>query len=366
MNHTASTPPSRRLPTLGLEYYSVIMGTGIVGVLLPTISSSLTTIGRIIVIANAIGLLILASITVIAFARDRLRLRQLLDNPARAMFLGCVPMAMSSVSNGVDKLEPNLLGSHAATTEGLGVWLGLTLVMTLVSVLYVPYRLFAHHLATLEDMNATWLLPIVPAEVTTFQLALVAPSFNHALAIDAVWSGYLLWAFSVPLALSLIALITLRLVTHHLPAPHLATSTWLILGPLGTGAAAIAALGHDLTVLSPSPLSATLAGAGVVGALTLAGYGLWWLLVAGVLSLEYLRRGTYPFTIGWWGFTFPLGVLTTGVGEIALATHVTPIHDLAVGLAVLLVALWSMVAVRTVHAAIADRRCPVAEFALVD
>lgn len=366
MNHTASRPTARRLPSLGFEYYSLIMGTGIVGVLLPTISPALTTIGRIIVVANAIGLLILALITVITFARHRLRLRQLLDNPARVLFLGCVPMAMSSVSNGIDKLEPNVLGSHAATTEGLGVWLVLTLVMTLVSVLYVPYRLFAHHLATLEDVNATWLLPIVPAEVTAFQLALVAPRFDHALAVDAVWGGYLLWAFSVPLALSLIALITLRLVTHHLPAPHLATSTWLILGPLGTGAAAIAALGHDLTVLTPSALSTTLAGAGVVGALILAGYGLWWLLVASALSLEYLRRGTYPFTIGWWGFTFPLGVLTTGVGEIAIATHVSPIHDLAVGLAVALVALWTMVALRTLHAAIADRRRSVTGLALAD
>jgi len=344
----------RILPTLGFEHYAIIMGTGIVGTLLPTLSHALVPIARVIVIANAIGLLVLATTTVAIFARRPERARALLDDRTRLMFAGCVPMAMSSVSNGVDKLEPHLFGS--ATPHVLTAWLGLTIVATLASVIGVPYRLFAHHLASLEDLNATWLLPIVPAEVTAFQLSLVAMHLSRPVALDLVWGGYVLWAFSVPLALSLIALITLRLLTHHLPEPHLATSTWLILGPLGTGAAAIASLGHDLSVLAPSPTTTILAGVGLLGALVLAGYGLWWLVVASAISLEYGRRRTYPFTIGWWGFTFPLGVLTTAVGEIAIETKAAPAHDLAVGLTALLVALWAVVAVRTAHSAIRDRR----------
>jgi len=344
----------RTLPTFGFEYFAIAMGTGIVGVLLPVVDPHLVAIARVIVLANALLLLGLFGLTVFVAARRRAQLQALLDNPARLVFLGCVPMAMSSVSNGVDKLTPHLLGP--ATTQALGVWLGLTLVATALSVFYVPYRLFAHHLATLEDLNATWLLPIVPAEVTAFQLSLVAPRFDHAAALDLVWFGYVLWASSVPLALSLIAIITLRLITHHLPGAHLATSTWLILGPLGTGAAAIASLGHDLTVLSPGPLATTLAGVGLLGALVLAGYGLWWLVVASVISLEYRRRGTYPFTIGWWGFTFPLGVLTTGVGEIAAGTHLALAHDLEVLLAVELVLLWTVVTAGTAVSLVRDTR----------
>ncbi len=345
---------ARRLPSFGFEYFAITMGTGIVAVLLPTISGRLSVIAQWLTIVNVIGFGILVALLAAWLGWRRAQVRALVATPTRLVFLGCVPMAMSSVGNDVLKLTPHLFGPRTATV--LAAWLGLTLLATFVSVLWVPVRIFAHHLASLEDLNATWLLPIVPAEVTAFQLSLLVAHLARPLAIELTWAGYVLWAFSVPLALSLIALVTLRLLTHHLPAAQLATSTWLILGPLGTGAAAIVTLGHDLASLSPSPLATTLAGAGLVGALVLAGYGLWWLIVAGALSLEYRRRRTYPYTIGWWGFTFPLGVLTTAIDAIASATRVPAFHELGVVLAVLLVALWLMVASSTLIAALRDRR----------
>ena len=48
-------------------------------------------------------------------------------------------------------------------------------------------------------------------------------------------------------------------------------------------------------------------GLGVVGGLVLWGYGAWWLMLAVMKTAFYLRSGM-PFNLGWWGFTFPLGV----------------------------------------------------------
>lgn len=45
--------------------------------------------------------------------------------------------------------------------------------------------------------------------------------------------------------------------------------------------------------------------AGFVAALVLWGFGLVWLFVA-IVSLIRCKR--FPFTIGWWGSVFPLGV----------------------------------------------------------
>src|SRR3546814_17645767 len=49
------------------------------------------------------------------------------------------------------------------------------------------------------------------------------------------------------------------------------------------------------------------AGLGLVAGITLWGFGFWWMLMALLITARYLRTGI-PFNLGWWGFTFPLGV----------------------------------------------------------
>jgi tellurite resistance protein TehA-like permease len=341
-------PRQRKVPSFGFEYFAIVMGTGIVAVLAPELSKALIPAAKVLWLIDAFLLIALSVGGLIWFAVKPAKLRELLDNKARLMFIGCVPMAVSSVSNGVVKLDPTVFGHD---TYPIMFWvLVLDILLALSSGFYAPYRLFAHHIATLEELDPTWLLPIVPAEVSSFQAAVLAPHLSHSLATNVIWGAYFLWALSVPLALSLIAMIFLRLSVHKLFAPHLATSTWLILGPLGTGAASISALGVDIAHLDPSPVTSTLIGAGLLGAIVLFAYGLWWLLVAGFLSITYKVRRQYPFTMGWWGFTFPLGVLTSAGWEVALATKVDFAHLIAYALTALLVVLWAMVAVTTLSA----------------
>ncbi len=339
---------TRRLPSFGFEYFAVVMGTGIVAVLLPDLSASLVPVAKVLWIFTASTLAALFVGGGIWFAARPERLSAILDNKARLMFIGCVPMAISSTANGVVHLEPTLFGT---STSEVMMWVLITNIMISIgSGIYAPYRLFAHHIATLEELDPTWLLPIVPAEVASFQVAVLAPHLPHGVAVNLIWAGYFLWAMSVPLALSLIAVILLRLSVHRLFAPHLATSTWLILGPLGTGAASILALGVDLHKLDPSATTSALIGAGLIGAITLFAYGLWWLAVAGILSINYLRRGEYPFTMGWWGFTFPLGVLSSASWELATTTGAGFVAIIAHALTLLLVGLWAVVASTTLLA----------------
>ncbi len=339
---------TRRLPSFGFEYFAVVMGTGIVAVLLPDLSASLVPVAKALWVLTASILVALVIGGSAWFAVHPEKLGELLDNKARLMFIGCVPMAVSSTANGVVHLEPNLFGT---STNEVMMWVLIAnIVIAIGSGIYAPYRLFAHHIATLEELDPTWLLPIVPAEVASFQVAVLAPHLPHGAAVNLIWAGYFLWAMSVPLALSLIAVIFLRLSVHRLFAPHLATSTWLILGPLGTGAASILALGVDLHKLDPSATTSALVGAGLIGAITLFAYGLWWLAVAGILSISYKRRGQYPFTMGWWGFTFPLGVLTSASWEVATTTGAGFAAIIAHVLTLLLVALWAVVAGTTLIA----------------
>lgn len=52
---------------------------------------------------------------------------------------------------------------------------------------------------------------------------------------------------------------------------------------------------------------------GFLTALILWGFGLSWLFFA-LTSIAYTRK--FPFNIGWWGFTFPLGVFAMSTCQI--------------------------------------------------
>lgn len=41
--------------------------------------------------------------------------------------------------------------------------------------------------------------------------------------------------------------------------------------------------------------------------LLLWGFGVWWLVMASLLTLSARAAGQLPFALSWWGFTFPIG-----------------------------------------------------------
>ncbi len=59
-----------------------------------------------------------------------------------------------------------------------------------------------------------------------------------------------------------------------------------------------------------------------------------------------------PFTLGWWSFTFPVGVLTAGTDALHEATGAALFGIAATVLLVLLAATWTLVATRTARSAI--------------
>jgi tellurite resistance protein TehA-like permease len=93
-------------------------------------------------------------------------------------------------------------------------------------------------------------------------------------------------------------------------------SVFLPLGPLGQGGFAIMQLGKVASTLFP--ISGTLQSGstnsremlyvvGWLAATIMWGFGLVWLFFAAAS----ISRSRFPFNMGWWGFTFPLGVFTT-------------------------------------------------------
>ena len=165
-------------------------------------------------------------------------------------------------------------------------------------------------------MTAAWLLPIVAPIVAAASggvVAAVLPNPQHALWTVII--SYILWGTGVPLAMAVLVIYFERLTVHKLPPREVIVSVFLPLGPLGQGGFGIMQLGKVAMQIFPKthtlPTAAGNAGeilyiVGWLIALIMWGFGIVWLFFA----LASISRSKFPFNMGWWGFTFPLGVFT--------------------------------------------------------
>ena len=129
---------------------------------------------------------------------------------------------------------------------------------------------------------------------------------------------------------------------------------FLPLGPLATGALALLQLGEAaprvLQAQGLGELAPVAVGIGLIGGVMLWGFGAWWLALATLATFRFLKKGL-PFNLGWWGFTFPLGVFTAATFGLASLTHMPSFTTFGHILVAILALLWIMVTVRTAHGA---------------
>lgn len=270
--------------------------------------------------------------------------RHLLDHPVQSMFLGAIPMGLVPVING-----GLLFGMPVVLAQGLW-WLDVVLAVGFGWL--VPFFMFTRQSHNLRDMTAVWLLPLVSSEVTASSGGYLAPHLGVGAAQAIIGVSYVLWALSVPLALGVVAVVFLRLALHKLPHRAMAASSWLVLGPIGTGSLALLVLGQAAgPTFAGTPLAEAAHFAqpfGLLGGLLLWGYGLWWWGMAWLFTLRYLRDGL-PFNMGWWGFTFPLGVYTAATLTLAQETGWKGFDMFGALLVVQLAVFWIVVTLRTLH-----------------
>jgi tellurite resistance protein TehA-like permease len=201
-------------------------------------------------------------------------------------------------------------------------------------------------------MTAAWLLPVVAPIVAAASggvVASVLPNPQHALWTVVV--SYILWGCGVPLAMFIMVIYLQRLTIVGLPPREVIVSAFLPLGPLGQGAFGIMQLGTEAMRLFPLTDTLPLApeagqlfyAIGLLLALVMWGFGLVWLFFA----LATISRQRFPFNIGWWGFTFPLGVFTLSTNQIAKELPSELFKVLGTIFSVAVTMLWLLVTVRT-------------------
>jgi len=338
------------------NWFAVTMGTGILALTLPQMSGIGPLLKPIGIGLWFLDIALFALFSALYTARWVIfshEAKRIFGHNVVSMFIGTIPMGLATLINGGIAFGIGLFGqSIVPVAEGLW-WLDV--VMSLACGVVIPYLMFTRHQLSLDGMTAVWLLPVVAAEVAGASGGLLAPHLPDAHAqFLMLTTSYVLWAYSVPVAMSILAILILRMALHKLPHQSMAASSWLALGPIGTGALGMLVQGADArAIFSENGLAAigqVAEGIGAISGLLLWGLGLWWLILALLITVRYWRSGV-SFNLGWWGYTFPLGVYAAATYRLAATLHMAVIGYIGTGLTAALLFMWLLVATKTVAGA---------------
>ncbi|MFI7589043.1 TDT family transporter [Spongisporangium articulatum] len=326
------------------NWFATVMGTGIVAVgakLLPVSSPLLDAVALVFWLLAVAVLAGVGAAYVGHWVRHPDRARAHLSDPVVAHFHGAVPMALLTVGAGTLLVGSDVLGPGPALCIDWGLWLVGTL-LGLATAVGVPYLAITRHAPT--PAFGGWLMPVVPPMVSASTGALLAPSLSGQAATTLLAACAALFGASLLAALCVIAAIWQRLATQGVGAAAAVPTVWIVLGPLGQSITAANGLANRV----PDALRASAVDAAVVFGLCVWGFALLWLALALGLTLRTARTDL-PFSLTWWSFTFPLGTVVTGTSALAVHTELDVFRWTAVLLFTGLLALWSLVAARTVR-----------------
>ena len=334
------------------NWFTMTMGTGVVALILPELAPNHSGLWLLAQSLWQLNTLLFIAFTLLYLLRWLIyptEAKQIFSHPSMGLFLGAIPMGLATVLNGFLKFGFPIYGEVAIQ---IAHWLWYIDISLAVAIgIGVPFCMFSRQEHHLHQMTAVWLLPIVACEVAATSGGLLLhylPANGQSLAI--LLGSYTLWGMSVLPAFAILTILMLRLALHQLPGKELAITGWLALGPIGTGALALLVLGNEAQPLLAQfgliDFGTALKQLGLFSSLVLLGFGYWWFAIAVLITLSHLKN-RLPFNLGWWALTFPLGVFTLAIFNLAQQMQLELIRNIGLGFASILIALWSMVMLKT-------------------
>jgi C4-dicarboxylate transporter/malic acid transport protein len=347
--------PSEIIRQFTPNWFAATMGTGILAIALAQFPAipALFLLGQGLWLFNLVLFTLFALIYGARWVMHFDGARRVFDHSSMSMFLGCIPMGLATIVNGFIIFGIPLFGETAVSIAQTLWWVDA--VIAVVCGIGVPFLMFTRHDHAIDQMTAIWLLPVVACEVTAASGGLMLPHLtDSATQLTILFASYALWACSVPMAMSIIVILVLRMAVHKLPPASMAASSWLALGPIGTGALAMllfAQNGPAVLVANGLGIYAdAMGGASLLVGILLWGYGFWWLAMAGLITARYFRNPV-PFNLGWWAYVFPLGVYAVTTMRLAGMFPIGLLSLFGAALAAAVAAVFIIVATRTIAGA---------------
>lgn len=351
----------RIVRNLSPSWFSVTMGTGIVSSLfnqIPFHANWLYWFSVIFFVFNIILFSVAFITSVLRYVLYPEIWGVMIRDKTNSLFLGTVPMGFSTLIFALVGLCVPHWGTWSVTFAFV-LWI-INSVVALAVTVTLPTLLIAHTQSqSLDRIYAVQLLPIASTIVAAGVGSRVADALqavNDERALGTLVASYVMWGMATPLAMTVLVMYYQRLALYKLPPREIIVSSFLPLGPLGMGGYSIMYLGRVAKTVFPAtqvfqhlPVAGDIAYVlGVFIALMMWAFGLMWMVFA--LASIYSSR-PFPFNMGWWGFTFPLGVYAESTMQLGVEFSSIFFKVLGTIFATAVILLWIVVATGTAKGA---------------
>ncbi len=316
-------------------WFAAVMGTGVFACTLRFYATHLPVLDAVATALHWFNVALGATLAVPWIARWILHPAAslaTLKHPVQAHFYPTFSIALLVLA-----LQFSLFGPQREVAMTLWVvGAALTVIFSFAILAFV----FQGEAVTLEHVTPAMFIPPVGLVVIPVAGAPLAAGFapgwrELALAFNwaALGAGALLYV-------ALLALTTMRYVLHKRIGAPMVPAGWINLGPLGVIPVSLLALAEAMPQLNAAAVAQVLG-------LLLWGFGVWWLVMALVLTIAAWRRRELPFALSWWAFTFPLGAFVAASWRLGNALTLAPIVAVGAVALALLALLWTITAIHT-------------------
>ncbi len=283
--------------------------------------------------------LVMVSATVARVLSHRDAFTDDLRNPMLGAMLGTAPASVI-----VFALVLAQLGMEEVLPAQAAGWIALVLVVAGVLSSLILGMAFFHHVVAQHELpvgmiTGVWFIPVVVLVIVPSVIIRVLRSgieIPEALATSLAIAS---WGAGMMLFVFLGAVVAWRLITQSPPPAQMVASWAIWLAPAGAGGLGLIASTRLLERADPTR-GEMLSVIVDLGATTMWGFGLWWLVftVAQVLRV----RGELHFHVGSWGFVFPVAAFTALTAELANVWETLLFEVIAAVLWLLLVVVWAL------------------------
>ncbi len=193
--------------------------------------------------------------------------------------------------------------------------------------------MFTHENITISHINPGWYIPPVGLIVIPVAGAFFEPiscGYEKELITVVNFLGFGAGFF---IYMALLSIIVYRLILHSPLPGTLSPTIWINLGPIGAGNIAL------INIVSQSSFI-TVKEPFYVFSLIFWGFGLWWFVMAVIITLKYVTKSQLNYSLSWWAFIFPLGAYTASTHIIYKIFKFEIINILGFSFFLLLFMIW--------------------------
>ncbi len=318
-------------------WFAAVMGSGVLALTTHSLSGRwplLSPVAYGLHLFNVFLFAVLAVPWLLRWLRFREAAMNTLRHPVQASFYPTFAIAMLVIA-------AQFLAIGGNATAALAFWWG-GAVLVFVFSFAVLFHMFRGEHVGLEHVTPAKFIPAVGLVVIPVAGGPLLELQAGAVRELALLANLLGLGAGLMMYLGLLGL-TLQRKLLAKPAVGMLTPTaWIHLAPLGVIPVSL------LNVLDQLPFEVPHAPFLFIS-LMLWGFGVWWLVMASLLTLAARRAGQMPFALSWWGFTFPLGAFVAASLRLSPLTGIAAVDTVGVACWLLLAAIWSVTLTRTLR-----------------